>query len=112
MGTRPRGVRIYPLEQLVTIEIFGQAYTFKAESESAKAKEVADILVREVTRVESQQPGKASELNRLTIMILAALNIANENLELRVSQEELLQGIAQRSQELISALDIAMGSVA
>jgi hypothetical protein len=45
-------------------------------------------------------------------MILAALNIANENLELRVGQTELLQGIAQRSQELISALDVAIGSVA
>jgi cell division protein ZapA (FtsZ GTPase activity inhibitor) len=100
------------LEQLVTIEIFGQAYTFKAESESTKAKEVADILVREITKVQSQQPGKVSDLNKLTIMILAALNIANENLELRVGQTELLQGIAQRSQELISALDVAIGSVA
>lgn len=100
------------MEELVTIEIFGQAYTFKAESESTKAKEVADTLVREITRVESQQPGKTSDLNKLTIMILAALNIANENLELRVSQTELLQDIAQRSQELISALDIALETVA
>ena len=103
------------MEQLVTIEIFGQAYTFKAESESTKAKEVADILVREIAKVESQQPGKASkasDLNKLTIMILAALNLANDNLELRVNQTELLQGIAQRSRELISTLDTALGSVA
>jgi cell division protein ZapA (FtsZ GTPase activity inhibitor) len=45
------------LEQLVTIELFGKPYTFKAKSEVKKAKEVADLLAKEVSRVESQKSG-------------------------------------------------------
>jgi hypothetical protein len=36
------------LEQLVTIELFGQQHTFKAESDENEAKEVADLLAKEV----------------------------------------------------------------
>ncbi len=93
------------MEQLVTIELFGQAYTFKAESEIAKAKEVADFLVREVTRVETQQSGKASDITKLTIMILTALNIANENYELKMNHSNLLRDISRRSANLIRILD-------
>jgi len=93
------------LEQLVKIELFGQSFTFKAESEVTRAKEVADFLVREVTRVETQQSSKASDITKLTIMILAALNIAYENHELKMSHSNLLQNISRRSANLIRILD-------
>ena len=93
------------MEQLVKIELFGQSFTFKAESEVTRAKEVADFLVREVTRVETQQSSKASDITKLTIMILAALNIAYENHELKMSHSNLLQNISRRSANLICILD-------
>ena len=93
------------MEQLVTIELFGQTYTFKAESEGAKAKEVADVLVREVTRVETQQSGKVSDITKLTIVILAALNIANENNDLKMNHSNFLGNISKRSASLIRILD-------
>lgn len=93
------------MEQLVKIELFGQSFTFKAESEVTRAKEVADFLVREVTRVETQQSSKASDITKLTIMILAALNIAYENHELKMSHSNLLQNISRRSANLIRILD-------
>ena len=93
------------MEQLVKIELFGQSFTFKAESEVTRAKEVADFLVREVTRVETQQSGKVSDITKLTIMILAALNIAYENHELKMSHSNLLQNISRRSANLICILD-------
>ncbi len=71
------------MEELVTIELFGRSYTFKAESEIMMAKDVADYLVKEVSRVETQQSIKSSNISKLAIMILAALNIANENMELK-----------------------------
>ena len=42
------------LEQIVTVQLFGLPYTFKAESEGAKAREVADYLVSEVAKVEGK----------------------------------------------------------
>lgn len=95
----------YKLEQLVTIELFGQAYSFKADSEVKKAKEVGDLLVKEVDRVQNQQSGQTSNLTNLTILILAALNIAHENVVMQSKHSTVLQTISKRSADLIGKLD-------
>jgi cell division protein ZapA (FtsZ GTPase activity inhibitor) len=93
------------LDQLVTIELFGKPYTFKAESEVEKAKEVADLLTKEVSRVESQQTGASSTASQLTTLMLAALNIANQNMELEQNYSKFLQDISERSAKLIRKID-------
>ena len=96
------------MEQLVTIELFGQPYTFKAEPEITEAKEVAESLVKEVAKVEIQQSGKASDITKLAILISAALNIANENFELKRNYSDLLQELSERSASLIHTLSVNM----
>ncbi len=96
------------MEQLVTIELFGQPYTFKAESEITEAKEVAESLVKEVALVETQQSGKASDITKLAVLISAALNIANENFELKRNYSELIQKLSERSASLIRTLSANM----
>ena len=93
------------MEDTVTIELFGQPYTFKANSEVTKAKEVADFLVQEVARVEDQQPDQSPNISKLTILMLAALNIANEHMELKRNHSKMLREIAERTTKLIRALD-------
>ena len=93
------------MEQLVTIELFGRPYTFKAQSEAAKAQKIADILVNEVANVQSDQRGEASSVTQTATLIIAALNIANKNVELKAHYEGLLQDISKRSAALISDLD-------
>lgn len=93
------------MEQLVTIDLLGQPYTFKAESEITRAKEVADFLAKEVARVEAKQLSKSSKINKFAILILAALNIADENIELKSNHSDLLRNISERSANLIRALD-------
>ena len=95
------------MEQLVTIELFGQQYTFKPGEEVSRAKEVADFLVEEVSRIESEtQPsGSSSSVNKLTILIIAALNIANENIKLKKNYSNFVQNISNRSIGLIRVLD-------
>lgn len=93
------------MEQLVTIELFGQPYTFKAKSEVMEARQVADLLSKEVNRVQHQQSDASSKLTNLTVLMLAALNIAYENLELRKQHTKLLDSIYQRSANLIRTLD-------
>lgn len=90
------------LEQLVTIELFGQPYTFKVEEESSKAKEVADLLVNEVTKVELST--KSSTITKQTILILAALNIASENYKLK----KIYSDMSERSANLIRELDMCL----
>ena len=93
------------MEKLVTITLFGKPYTFKVESDILKAQEVADFLVQEVTKVESQQSNKTSEIAKLAILISAALNIANEHIELKKNYTDLLRNISERSASLIRVLD-------
>ena len=93
------------MEQLVTIELFGKKHTFKAESDVQQAKKIADLLVNEVSRVESQQTGKSSPESNLTTLMLAALNIAHQNLELENRQLEFRQHLSERSLNLIRQLD-------
>ena len=91
-------------EQFVTIELFGQPYKFRAEAEAQKAREVADFLVKEVAKVEGQLSGKTSNITKQTILILAALNIVNENFELKKNHSDFLRDVSKRTTNLIRML--------
>ena len=93
------------MEEIVTIELFGQTHTFKAKSEVTKAKEVADLLVNEVSRIEDQQTNQSSNMSKLTILMLAALNIANDHLELKRDHSKLLHDVTDRTANLIHSLE-------
>ena len=95
------------MDQLVTIELFGQPYTFKTESDITNAKEVANYLVKEVTKVETQHSTQSS-VTKFATLILAALNIANENIERKRFYSDLLANISKKSDNLIRALDAAV----
>ena len=93
------------MEEIVTIELFGQTHTFKADPEVTKAKEVADLLVKEVDRIEGQQLDQSSNMSKMTILMLAALNIANEHMELKRNHSKLLHDVTDRTANLIHTLD-------
>ncbi len=93
------------MEQIVTIELFGQPHTIKADSDVTRAKEVADLLVEAVARVENQQNGLSLNMSRQKILILAALNIANEHMELKRNHSKLLHDVAQITTNLIGKLN-------
>jgi hypothetical protein len=50
------------LEHIVTIELFGQPYTFKADTEMVKANQIAELLLHEVQKVEDQQAGPSTHI--------------------------------------------------
>jgi len=93
------------LEQIVTIRLFGRPFTFKAQTEGAKAREVADYLVNEVAKVEGKHTNQTSDISKLAILISAALSITSEHVELKRNHSLLLQDISERSANLIRLLD-------
>ena len=93
------------MERLITIDVFGQAYTFKAESDVADLSVVTEYLMREIRRVEAQQAGRPVERNRFAMLLQTALNLANDNVSLRLQLNELVTHVAGRSQRLIGLLD-------
>jgi cell division protein ZapA (FtsZ GTPase activity inhibitor) len=95
------------LEELITIEIFGKPFTFTSDADASTAKEVADFLVREVARMESELVRKTPHITRQAILVMTALNIASENFELRKNQAYMKKTIFERTQRLIHELDNA-----
>ena len=87
------------------IELFGQPYTFKTQSDIPWAKEVADYLVKEVNRVEGAQSGTMSNTNKITVMISAALNIAKDCLETKRDHQALVEKLKERSADWTRRLD-------
>ena len=93
------------MEHLITIELFGQPYKFKSAPETKNAQEVADVLVKEVGRIQDQQSKEAPGITQIAILILAALNIANENMELKKNYSTLQETVSRRSDTLKRLLD-------
>jgi cell division protein ZapA (FtsZ GTPase activity inhibitor) len=93
------------LDQLLTIEVLGQPFTFKTDSNEADAKAVADYVVNAVNSIHVQGSSKAQSLDKRTIFILAALNIANDYFVLNKKHQELLQNLYRRSEKLIDVLE-------
>ena len=86
------------LEQIITIELLGEYFKFRADKDSPMdAREVADYLAAEVHQVASRFPAHAQKTNKLAIVVLAALNVVKQHMELKQDHDELLQSVASRA---------------
>jgi cell division protein ZapA len=90
---------------LVNIEIFGQAYTFKSDAEAATAAQAAEMLAQEVAQVQQQLSGPTSNIPKLTLLILAGLNLSNRILQARDEFGECIEKLTERSDRLNRLLD-------
>ena len=93
------------MDQVCTIELFGQPYTFKTEATASSAKEVADFFVEEVNKVEEQISEKSSKMTKQAILIVTALNIVSENFELKRNHSHLLSQLFEKTSKIIHLLD-------
>jgi cell division protein ZapA (FtsZ GTPase activity inhibitor) len=89
------------VDRLISIELFGQAYTFRASGPVSQAEEVTNYLAEEVEK--ARAAGEAP--SKLDTVILAALNIANDYFEVRRSRQELVRDIDQRCKSLIERIE-------
>lgn len=93
------------VDHLVTLELFGQPYTFKSDADVAKAKQAAAFLLSEVQKAQGQPTGPSAYIPKLTIMILAALNIATSIMQLKHETGEFVETTAERLSALNRRLD-------
>jgi cell division protein ZapA (FtsZ GTPase activity inhibitor) len=88
------------VEEIVSIELMGEIFRFKADDDNLQTKEISDFLAQEVQKVESQFPTHALKTNKLAIMVLASLNISKQYLELADHHSVLLRSVADRTARL------------
>ena len=89
------------MERIISIRLFGRAYTFRANVEVTDAEKVAKCVVEQVERAKVSADGPS----KLDTVILAALNIANDYLEMKHTHEEILKDIDRRCKVLIEHID-------
>jgi cell division protein ZapA (FtsZ GTPase activity inhibitor) len=92
------------LEQLITINIFGQRYTFRAEEGLIDPQSVADFLMEEVRKVETGQDEHIAETNRFVMLLQAALNISSRHLKLQQQLTAVSDRLTQKTERLHGTL--------
>lgn len=93
------------MDQLLTIDVLGQPFTFKSDANVTDAKAVADYVTQAVNNIDAQISKKNPPLDKRAILILAALNIANEYFDLQKKYQQLVKEITERSANLIETLE-------
>lgn len=93
------------MDQLLTIDILGQPFSFKTDSEISEARAVADYVAESVSQIKSQCVNQVPVPDKRAILLLAALNITSEYFELKKKHQELLKNINIRSEHLIDTLE-------
>jgi cell division protein ZapA len=93
------------LDQLLTIEVLGQPFTFKSDSDASESRVVADYVADTVKRIKLQCAHNRPTPDKRAILILTALNITSEYFELKKKHQQLLHDIDTRSVHLLNALE-------
>lgn len=93
------------MDRLVTIDILGQPFAFKSDTDELEARAVADFVVKAVEKVRSQQQKKNQFIDKSAVLILTALNITSDLFDLQKKHQQLLKEIDERSAQMLSAID-------
>ena len=92
-------------ENLITIKLFGRSYNFKTDSDVDKAKEIADILINEVEKVQEKISAQNPEMTKFMVLMLAALNMAGEIYEIQQNQSQFMNKLDEKSSRLTRLLE-------
>ena len=98
------------MDQLLTIEVLGQPFTFKTDSDLSEAKAVADFVAKSADDVSQQCARQVPKPDKRAILILTALNISSELIDLKKKHKKLIEDINRRSAQLLNTLDTQTNS--
>lgn len=87
-------------EHFITIELFGEKFNFKADEGHLKADEIAEYLKKELEKVESQLPVHTAKSNKLAVLVLVALNISKQYIELMHKHLKFVNSVSTRTARL------------
>ena len=74
----------------MTIDVLGQPFSFKTDSDLSEARAIADYLAASVGQVKTQCGNQAPTPDKRAILLLAALNITSEFFELKKNKRKEL----------------------
>jgi len=89
------------LDRVVKIELLGQTYTLRTSTEESKVQAAANLVE---AKLEEYQAATRSNI-KLDMAVLAALDIANEYLQLKDSAENIKERLEARSRAIIKTIE-------
>ena len=92
------------MEQLISIDVFGQTYTFKADAGKTDPRRVAEFLAEAVRKIDPGQSSRPAGNSQFILLLQAALNITSEHMQLRQQLTEMSHRIAEQTERLYSLL--------
>ena len=88
------------MEQLISIDVFGQTYTFKADAGKTDPRMVAEYLTEAVRKIDPGQNSRSAGGSQFVLLLQAALNITSEHVLLKQQLTEMSHRIAEQTERL------------
>jgi len=93
------------LDEIVKIDLFGEEFRFKPDSQVKDPDKVAQYLKDYIKEAEGLFQNKTSGRNRIAILLLAAMNLSRDFYELKQQHSELERDVEQRISSLMYKVD-------
>ena len=85
----------------IRVQILGKEYVLKSQEDAGHVRRVAEYFNAQLEEVQSQ----AKTASTQAAVVLAALNITNELIRIKDTQEAMLQEIEAKSERLLEAIE-------
>lgn len=96
------------MERIISIDLFGEHYKFKADAEDTHAQKVVDYLEGKVSEVKSDDDSSSPDMSKFAHLLLATLNICNEYFDLKEEHDALVKKVTDRSSKLVEKIDLSL----
>lgn len=93
------------MERIITIELFGEQFKFKAEAEDNNAQKVVEYLKAKVDDVKDTESSSNREIGKFAHLLLATLNICNDYFELKEKHDALTHAVHERSSKIAAKIE-------
>ena len=93
------------MNEIITINLFGEEYRFKPDEQVANPKEVARYLKHHIKEAENMFHNKTSGKNQIAMLLLAAMNVSKDFHELKMQQVDFEKEIDNKLSFLIKKID-------
>ncbi|MCP4673321.1 MAG: cell division protein ZapA [Desulfobacula sp.] len=93
------------MNEIITIDLFGEEYRFKPDDQVENPNEVARYLKDYIKEAESMFQNITSGKNQIAILLLAAMNVSKDFHELKVQHADFEKEIDNKISLLIGKID-------
>ena len=93
------------LDELVVIEIFGEEYRFRPDSQVENPEQVVQHLKKYIKESESLLQNRPSDKNKIVTLLLAAMNLSRDFNELKIKCSEFEMETEKKVTSMLEKID-------